>query len=428
MTVFPYFTSFLHGRLDVVKTQLAPAPDRGLVLALGALFFLFPISKSLYVLPLAVAIILSFRQANASAWLIHIRSIPLLWFPLAIYFLVILQAPLSPADANDVLEHLRKYARLLFLVLFVLVFVGHDRRQQAALIGFTAAMVIIVGATWIRIVWSNPLLGSQADGSALFGDHITQNIMVAFFTVIAFQNAYKSKTHWGRLAWWSILALSVLSITHYSIGRTGQVLLLVVWLSYLLCSMRGWKLLTASLLLALLVWASYSSSLHLRSRFDQAIAEARLAETDRLTSIGHRLYNYQTTPRLIADKPIFGHGTGAYHSQICHYIDQAEQCPIFQRHPHNQFLFLAADHGLVGSALYLAYVAGLFVHAGRSNSSKSSRVMLAAFAAMLLVNSLINSPLFSSRESQFFALMAALLIAMNHSPSRAHITKQATHG
>jgi hypothetical protein len=34
-----------------------------------------------------------------------------------------------------------------------------------------------------------------------------------------------------------------------------------------------------------------------------------------------------------------------------------------------------------------------------------------------LINSLINSPLYSSRESQFFAFMVALLLAMNRNPA-----------
>jgi hypothetical protein len=47
---------------------------------------------------------------------------------------------------------------------------------------------------------------------------------------------------------------------------------------------------------------------------------------------------------------------------------------------------------------------------------------------MLFINSFINSPLFSSRESQFFALMASLLIAMNHVPSVGQTATETTHG
>jgi O-antigen ligase len=418
----------LQDRLAAAKSLLAPARDRELVLAIGALFFLFPLSKTVYVLALVVAMIFSILQANPAQWLARIRSTPLLWFPLAIYFLVLLQAPTSPADTSDVFEHLRKYARLLFLVFFFLVFVGEERRQKLALEGFAAAMVLIVLVTWVRIIWPNTPLGSQIDGKPLFGDHITQNIMVAFFTLIAFQRAQKSAVFMVRLAWSSVLVLSVLSITHFSIGRTGQILLLAVWLSYFFFTMRGWKLLIASLALATLSWASYVTSDHLKSRFHLAISEARHAEGDRLTSIGQRLYIYQTTPAMIMDRPVFGHGTGAYHAGICQYIDPPDQCAIFNWHPHNQFLFFAVDHGIIGGSIYFAFLLGLFVVALRSRAQASSRVMLFAFAVMLFINSFINSPLFSSRESQFFALMASLLIAMNHVPSVGQTATETTHG
>ena len=103
---------------------LKPAPDRGLLLALATLFFLFPLSKAVYVLPLLVAIVLSLRQANPSRWWQLIRSTPLLWLPLALYALMLLQAPGSPAATSDIVEHLRKYARLLILVFLFLVFAG----------------------------------------------------------------------------------------------------------------------------------------------------------------------------------------------------------------------------------------------------------------------------------------------------------------
>ncbi|NBY54424.1 MAG: hypothetical protein EBQ48_03545 [Betaproteobacteria bacterium] len=70
----------------------------------------------------------------------------------------------------------------------------------------------------------------------------------------------------------------------------------------------------------------------------------------------------------------------------------------------------------------------MFVCAFRSGARPAARVMLFAFAVMLFINSFINSPLFSSRESQFFALMAALLIAMNHPTSGGKTAGETAHG
>ncbi|NDC84596.1 MAG: hypothetical protein EB088_03160 [Betaproteobacteria bacterium] len=104
MNIATALMSLFEDRLNAAKSLLAPAHDRELVLAIGALFFLFPLSKTVYVLALVLAIVFSVRQANPTPWWDLIRATPLLWFPIAIYLLVLLQAPTSPADTSDVLE------------------------------------------------------------------------------------------------------------------------------------------------------------------------------------------------------------------------------------------------------------------------------------------------------------------------------------
>ncbi|MEY4710742.1 MAG: hypothetical protein RIS88_192, partial [Pseudomonadota bacterium] len=223
----------------------------------------------------------------------------------------------------------------------------------------------------------------------------------------------ESRLRWGRIFWSLLVVLAVTSITHQSVGRTGQVLLFAAWASYVVFVMRGLRLALGVMLLLAAAAVAYSSSDFLRGRFQQAVVEARNAEADPFSSIGHRLYNYKTTPRMIAEKPLLGHGTAAFHKEICRFLDKPETCPAYERHPHNQFLFFAADHGLLGAALYLGFVAGLFLTAMRSKARRSARALLLALATLMLINSLINSPLYSSRESQFFTFMAALLLAMN---------------
>ncbi len=391
---------------------MAVGSDRWLLVALGAFFFLFPLSKTLYVAPLLVVIGWAFVCGQPSTWWRTLRTIPVLWLPIGLYAWILVNALLSPADSAAILDHLRKYLRLIILVLLFLVLVGHPRRQRMALNGFAAAMGLVVGLTWLRILWPHPALGAQ--GQAIFGDYITQNIMVAFFTLVAFLKARDAAGRRGRIAWSLIMVLAIASITHQSVGRTGQILLFAAWGSYVVWVLRGTRFILGVVLLLVAATIAYSSSDFLRGRFELAVAEARNAEADPFSSIGHRLYNYKTTPRMIAEKPLLGHGTAAFHTEICRFIDKPETCHVYDRHPHNQFLFFAADHGLLGAGLYLAFVVGLFVAALRSQADPSARVLLVALTTLLFLNSLINSPIYSSRESQFFTFMAALLLAMNH--------------
>lgn len=390
---------------------LPPKSDWYLVWALGAVYLLFPLSKTAYALPLLAVIVYAGINGRPTMMWSLLRETPLLFLPLALYVWILLQSFTSPADLDVVWEHLRKYGRLILFVFLFLALAGYERRQRVALNAFAGAMALTVCLTWLRLVWPHPWLGAQ--GHAIFGDYITQNIMVAFFSVLAFCRARESTTRQATLLWGLLAILAAISITHQSIGRTGQVMLLVAWLSYVMWSLRGVKLAFGLACLAFGTLVVYASSEPLRDRFQLAFAEARNAEADPLSSIGHRIDNYRTTPRMIAEKPLLGHGTAAFHKEICRFLDKPETCPVYERHPHNQFLFFAADHGLIGAGLYLAFVIGLIVAAVRSKAAQTARILLLTLGALLLVNSLINSPLYSSRESQFFMFMAALLLAMN---------------
>jgi O-antigen ligase len=140
-------------------------------------------------------------------------------------------------------------------------------------------------------------------------------------------------------------------------------------------------------------------------------------DVDVMSSIGHRAYNYRIVPKMMAESPVVGHGTGAYHTEVCRFLDKTEWCDIFRWHPHNQFLFFGADHGLIGVLLYVALLLSLYRVAMRSDHAQA-KVLLVSLTSILLGDSMINSPLFSSRESHFFLFMMALLVAMNHRPGR----------
>jgi O-antigen ligase len=209
--------------------------------------------------------------------------------------------------------------------------------------------------------------------------------------------------------------LAIVSISHLSQGRTGLVLLTVGLVAYALSATRG-KWVFASLLgVVLAITLAFASSGMLQGRFSQAVEEAQRHDVDPLSSIGHRLYNYKITPQLIAEKPLLGHGTGAYHTEICRFTEKPEWCETFSWHPHNQFLFFGVDHGLLGVVLYALLFFTLYRTALRA-PNQEAKAFLCALASILLIDSLINSPFYSSRESQFFAYMLALLVSMAWRP------------
>jgi len=153
----------------------------------------------------------------------------------------------------------------------------------------------------------------------------------------------------------------------------------------------------------------------MQSRVERASSEFQNRHADVFSSIGHRLYNWRTTPELIAEKPLIGHGLGAYHTEICRHLEKPEWCDTFRWHPHQQFLLFAANHGLIGLALYVALLTSLAVVAFRSQNTEA-KTLLFALLTMLVVDSMINSPLFSARTAEFYLYMMVLLVSMCNTP------------
>jgi O-antigen ligase len=396
--------SVYHRRLDAV-TQTSVV----------ALFFAFPISLSLANLLMVWVFLLwllSGRFGQAGQLL---KSNPAACAALALFGVVLLGVLYSPAPWPDIQNHLEKYVKLIMVAVLLFVLAPVPALQQRALLAFALAMGFTAASSWLNIWWQLPWSETQDQGWGVnhhvFGDYITQNVMMSLFVLLALERVWNGSVVWRRGLWALTGLLAALSITHLSIGRTGFVLLLVVLGVFLLAQLRGRTLLLALTAAALAVAAVFASSAPMQQRFAQAWAEARQFEADNQSSIGHRIYNIETTTRLVLQKPLLGWGTGAYHTEICHVLEDPAQCPTFSWHPHNQYLFFAAGHGVLGLGIFLALLGGMAWQAQRSTHAQA-RVLLLGLTALLAVNSLFNSPLWSARESHFFIFMAGLLLSM----------------
>lgn len=386
-----------------------------LVILFASVFFLFPTVLALSNIPLLLLLITFVFTCRGKGYWSVATSIPVFWVLLALFGLVLLGMTYTSGTQDWVMLHLSKYAKFVYAAILILILTRQPKIQKVALNAFNVALFFILISTWLNIWFLLPWSVTQETGWGkthhVFGDYITQNVMMAFFTVIAVHRAAEAGWWRPRLFWICTAILAAFSISHLSQGRTGLVLLTVGLTGYALAAARGKWLVRSLLGVVLLITVAFGSSTMLQSRFNQAIDEAQRHDDDPMSSIGHRLYNYKITPQLIAEKPLFGHGTGAYHTEICRLVEKPEWCEIFRWHPHNQFLFFGADHGLLGIAVYGLLILMIYRTALRS-PDRDAKVLLFALASILLFDSLINSPFYSSRESQFFAYMLALLVSM----------------
>lgn len=340
---------------------------------------------------------------------------PSLYLPLALYVFILLGIAYTDAPPSDWIGHITKYLKIGLIPIWSLILLNNPQAIVLCLYAIIATLLFIVASTWMNVWFILPWSVTKTPGWGVshhvFGDYITQNVMVAFLVLwLLVHQDQHSKTIVSRLGWLAVAAAAGLSITHLSYGRTGVVLLCAALAIYFINAYRGKSLLVGAALIVSLIVAAVVTSDAMRARIAQAWTEAMHHQVDIQSSIGHRLYNYKITPRLIAQNPLLGGGTGSYHTSICQFVDPAVPCTTYNWHPHNQFLFFGAEHGIVGAALYLAMLFA-FVRLGRRCRDFIPRVLLFGTTLLLATDSLFNSPLWSARESHFFTLTLGILIA-----------------
>lgn len=406
--------------VDTKKTTIAV-----LGFLIPVFFFFLPINVGLsnvILLLILVGFVITFNRDyfKRDSW-----SWPAIWL-IALFAVVLVGVTYSPAPWSWVSINLSKYAKFVYAVALILLLMRFPKWQNRAMLGFVAAMFFVLISTWLNIWFVLPWSVTKTPGWGMshhvFGDYITQNIMMSFFVVFALS---KIQRPWvGRVAvFWAIVALlGAVSITHLSSGRTGVLLLIIGLASFVFVHFgdkKSWVILPV--MTALIIGVLLSSTL-MRDRIALGWSEFSKRDVDVMSSIGHRSYNYKTVPQMIAERPLIGHGTGAYHTEICRFLDHYDWCDTFRWHPHNQYLFFGADHGLLGIFLYLMLLASLYRMA-LLGDDVNIKIWLITFVNILAINGMINTPLFSSIESHFFLYMMALLVAKSDRRTSAKVLK-----
>ncbi len=380
-----------------------------------ALYLLFPTITNLSNIPLILIIILGIFTIGFKNIFEEIKTNPVALAFFMLYVIIIIGCIFTPSKWEWISLQLSKYAKFLYAIFIISILRKNNYLQKIAFNSFILAMLCILVSTWLNVWFTLPWSTTQNPGWGkshhVFGDYITQNVMMAFFVIVSIQKSVSAEYLKNKIFWSFVAILAGVSITHLSEGRSGLLLLIIGLISYAIVITRGKKLLSALTIIIIILIIAISSSSVIRNRLTTAYEEAQRNDIDHISSIGHRLYNYKLTPILILEKPIFGHGTGAYHTEICKLIENKDLCPIFSWHPHNQFLFFGVDHGIIGIIFYIFLIASLYYTAKKSIDS-NVRFLLFSLTAILVVDSLINSPLYSSRESHFFIYMIALLVSM----------------
>jgi len=125
--------------------------------------------------------------------------------------------------------------------------------------------------------------------------------------------------------------------------------------------------------------------------------------------MGIRMVLWQNTLEMIRERPLLGSGTGSFGAAYRQKVagQSGWRAENLSSDPHNQYLKIAAEHGLVGLAVFL----WLIVSAFRQPSASPYRLLGLGVLLAWCATSLFSSHFSTFSEGSFIALWCGAMLA-----------------
>jgi O-antigen ligase len=326
---------------------------------------------------------------------------PLVAAALGFWVLAALGLAYSPAPWQESFGIWFSWRRLLLLVLAAALFdeAAWKRQLTLVLVAVTAgfALVSYAGA-FLAVPMRDDEIG------VVVRNHSMQGMIfaVAAFAAAALVRYDASLTAWQRRLLGAAALLLVLNVVFVTPGRSGYVVLLALCGALALAWIReaGGRRITRAALgggaMAVVVGVLAASPL-VQQRMSQGIQEAltyREAVPSAGTSaMGLRMAYWKNTLELVCERPWLGYGTGSFETAYGRLVaGRPGLLGVPVHDPHNQFMKITAEHGLLGLAAFLLVLA---LALARRASSPYRLLGLGVLVAWCLTS------LFSSHFSTF---------------------------
>ena len=322
-----------------------------LVAVMMALFFSPPVTVLLELTLFAT--MLAFGGLRARLW--HVVRQPMGALALAFWLVVTLGLLYSVAPKEEAFNIWLSWRRVLLLVVGLALFDEVRAKRQLA-------WTLVVLATGCALASYAGVLFDftyyKYEPGITVRNHASQGM---FFAVAAFAAVLLARFESAPAARLGLAIAAILLVANsvfVTPGRSGHLTVAVlaaalVWAWPARAPLRRAAWVSGAVVVALAVLAS---SPVVRERLVQGMEEARVpSESAQPSSVGLRVAYARNTIELVARRPLIGHGTGAFEAAYTRLVHGRPGLRGYPTHdPHNQFMKIVAEHGLVGLLVFLA--------------------------------------------------------------------------
>jgi len=312
---------------------------------------------------------------------------------------------------SDKLNTLLSWKKLAFtFLLFGLFYQDHWKRLFVK----SYLTVMIVAALVAVPLWlADMQVRSGRDPGIFMTNYASQSMAFIAATVCCvflLKQPLSAQKKWLLSA---AIAVFIFNIFFISAARSGYVALPFAIIFAVSC-LYGFKKLprvlgAVSILLAIVVLTSTT----LQQRIELGLTEKdSYQSSENATSVGIRMILAKNSIALIKERPIFGYGTSSFKETYSAYV--ASKYSDWRGEsisdPHNQYLFVWLENGLVGLLLFFAYIA-VVIRQGLRHPPYGT--MAASFLIAICASSLFNSHFKTFPEGNLLAFFVGILLAQH---------------
>ena len=408
-----------HGSGQLARLRLYSLCFLALSVSLGVA--LVSLAKLMLLIAVVVQGLNDVRQRHRATAPLSARTLPWpssLWWGAAALLWMGLSMAWSSAPADAAWLSLSRHARWLVLpAAFYLLRAGTP--AWPVLQCLVAGQLFVLLSSWLMVVgiplpWAISVM--SPDNAVVFTSTIEQPITSTLMMLVVWYFRDQWPVPHRRFAVWAVLALTSANVLLVVTGRTGQMALLLAWVFILvgvLPRRYGWGVLLLPVLVAMGVGLG---SERMQQRWLKASSDVMALQQGPLkeeNSLGFRIDAWQKSVQALAEKPIVGHGVGAWPQA---YVAQGGTISK-ATDPHQQFLLWAVESGTVGAALFVGFLVLLWRNAQRL--AWTARWGLRSVLAIEVLTGLANSTLLGAGIGEFFLLLWAGLLAYPSQPAKA---------
>ncbi len=329
-------------------------------------------------------------------------------------FIFFLGSIYSNAEYDEIIYQILKYTKLFF-ILIGLSLVTDKKWQKIGINVFCIAMLITLFLSLTSVIFPLSFVKGTAGGASnnhfVFKDHIAQNLLMSYFALVMLVKSQETPKILIKYISFVIALLAIIDIVFFVQGRTGYISLVINILLFIIYFSPRKKIWLYIILAVISSSILFGLSKNFTSRIELAATEFQNKESKELTSVGQRVEFFKKSLELIKERPILGWGTGSYAQQFCRVAISEEWCQAGKFHPHNQFMAIGVQIGLLGIGVFLYFLWSAIETARKLDLHQ--KVLALGLISTLIVDSFLHAPLFLVSEAQFFIIMLGLLLP-NH--------------